>query len=169
MNETYNTNHSECMQYLYEIYIQFFKRKFVRCFINQVLNFNTIVTFREKEAHAVLKRNLELSTRDLKLVVDNIDLLLKNQRHDYLIAFEEAKMRFSLKFRIDLFRNLSTLMTSYALRLIFIEYKRLINHFTVISACTHSFTTVIDLSCSHKIQKRLYDSEHLLLEDVHSH
>jgi hypothetical protein len=42
------------------------------------------VTSREEEAHATLKRSLMSFTDDLKIVIDNLDLLMINQRHEYV-------------------------------------------------------------------------------------
>lgn len=60
MNDEYNINPdaSECMTYLYETYIQSHRFRFVRCFTNRVLHFDTTVTSRGEGAHAVLKKQL---------------------------------------------------------------------------------------------------------------
>jgi len=41
----------------------------------------------------MLKSSLSFSINDLKKVVDCIELLLLNQRNDYVIILEKAKMR----------------------------------------------------------------------------
>jgi uncharacterized membrane protein YgcG len=156
------------------------------------MHFGITVTSRGEGAHAVLKRNLVTSTGDLKIVVDNLNLLLINQRHDYLIEFENAKVRYSLqcridlfqtfliKFenvkvryslqcRIDLFQNISAFVTSYALRKILDQYKRLTDESTVLSACIKAFSTTLGLSCAHIIQERLGSTGCLLIDDVHPH
>jgi hypothetical protein len=128
------------------------------------------VTSRREEAHAMLKRSLMSSTDDLKIVIDNLDLLMINQRHEYVQKFEEIKIRYSVDCRLDIFRNISAFVISKALRMIMNEYKRLISQIIVLSACTNAFKTSLDLSCAHVIQQRLFESpDCLLLEDVHSH
>lgn len=97
------------------MYIRRFKSQFVQCYANQKLYFETIVMSRKEEAYAALKQNLDISTNNLKIVMNNINLLLKNQRHNYLIAFDEAKMHFLIKLQINIFRNLLTFVTPYAL------------------------------------------------------
>jgi hypothetical protein len=167
MNETYDVIHSDCMDYPNETYIRRYKTRFVRFYINKKWHFGTTVTSREEGAHAVLKRSLVLSTGDLKIVVDSLDLQLKNQRYDYLIAFE-AKMRFPMKLKIDIFRDIQSFVTSIALRMIFKEFKRLTIQPTALSACINGFTTSIDLSCSHWIQARMFiDEGCYFIEDVH--
>jgi hypothetical protein len=43
--------------------------------------------------------------------------------------------------------------------------KRLI----VMSACINVFIIIIELFCSHRIQKRMFQKECILIEDVYSH
>jgi len=64
----------------------------------------------------VLKRNLRFSTDDLKKIVDCIELMLLNQRNDYLIVFDEAKMRLAHDLRLSIFRDLHAQVTLFALR-----------------------------------------------------
>jgi hypothetical protein len=81
----------------------------------------------------------------------------------------EARMRYSIELRKSIFDQLVSYVTSIALWKILSQYKKLIEHFTVISVCIKIFITIIELSCSHIIQKRLFEEESLLIEDVHSH
>jgi hypothetical protein len=58
-----------------------------------MLSFDNTTISRAEDEHVRLKRNLESSTGDLKKVVSVIELMLKNQRAKFLIAFNEAKKR----------------------------------------------------------------------------
>lgn len=103
-------------------------------------------------------------------MVDSIDLLLINQRHDFLMAFDEAKMRFPIELKINVFSNLQGFVTPYALRLVFKEFKRLTAQSTALLACTNNFTTSLGLPCSHQIQARMFGNEGvLLIDDIHPH
>ena len=51
-----NLTYLKLMDYLYQTYIRDFRRRFVKGYTNKVLHFNTIVTFCDKDAHAILKR-----------------------------------------------------------------------------------------------------------------
>jgi catabolite regulation protein CreA len=135
-----------------------------------VLHFDTTTISRAEEEHAVLKRQLRFSTEDLKTVIDDINLLLTNEAHDHLIAINEVKDRFLMRLRKSIFQQLTAYVSSYALRKIADQYSLLIDRSTTIFSCTRAFTTSIRLSCSHKIQQRMYETdESLLLKDVHSH
>jgi histone-lysine N-methyltransferase SETD2 len=168
-SEQYNSSHEECVRYLYETYIKNYRRRFVKCYINQMLHFDTTVTSRDERAHAVLKRQLESSTKNLKTMMNDINLLLINEKHNHSIDLVDARMRYSTELRKSIFQQLASFVTSIALWKILSQYKKLIERSTMISACTKIFIIIIELSCSHKIQERLYDEESLLIEDVHSH
>ncbi len=60
--------------------------------MNQILHFNNNAISRSEDDHAMLKRNLRFSIDDLKKIINCIDLMLLNQRNDYIIVFEETKM-----------------------------------------------------------------------------
>jgi hypothetical protein len=134
-----------------------------------VLHFDTTMTSRDEKAHAVLKRQLGTSTKNLKTMMNDINLLFINEQHNYLIDLADARMRYSTELRKSIFQQLFSFVTSIALWKILSQYQKLIERSTVISACTKVFIIIIELSCSHKIQERLYDEESLLIEDVHSH
>lgn len=112
---------------------------------------------------------LTFIVNDLKIVMNNINLLLMNQRHDFLMIFEETRMRFSMKLKINIFSNLQSFLTSYALRLMFKEFKRLSSQSTILLACINSFITSLRLPSSHRIQARMFNEGALLIEDIHSH
>jgi hypothetical protein len=61
-----------------------------------MLFFDNTITSRAKSDHVRLKRVLHYSyTDDLKKMIHVIELLLKNQRSEYLIVEKEAKTRVS--------------------------------------------------------------------------
>jgi hypothetical protein len=74
----YNLSHEDCIEYLTETYIEHYRRRFVKCYIDEILHFETTMIFRSENEHAQLKRHLEFSIEDLKIVMNNIKLLLIN-------------------------------------------------------------------------------------------
>ncbi len=165
----YNRSHEDCVKYLIFTYIANC-RQFVTCFINKFLHFDIIVISRSENDHAILKRQLRSSSKDLKIVINEIKFLLNNQLHDHLIAFEEARTRFSSILRSkSIFRQLIIFVSSYALKKINEQYDLMINQFTILSACTNIFIIIMRLSCAHKIQERMWETKCLLLKDVHTH
>jgi hypothetical protein len=106
---------------------------------------------------------------DLKTMMNNINLLLKNEIHDHLIEWNENKIRYSVECRKSIFHQLSAFVTSYAIKQMLSQLKLLTKRTIVISLCTDVFIKTMRLSCNHKMQKRLFQNESLLVENVHSH
>lgn len=61
-----------------------------------MLYFETTTTSKNKKVYAILKRQFESFSENLKTVVDNIALLLNNKHHNYLIIFDEVKLQYSI-------------------------------------------------------------------------
>jgi hypothetical protein len=76
----YNLSHDECIDYLYEIYIRNYRRRFIKCYINQILHFDITMTSRDEDAHALSKRQLRKSIDDLKTIMNDINLMFINER-----------------------------------------------------------------------------------------
>lgn len=148
----------------------FHRRRFVQCFINKVLHFDITITSRTENEHAILKRQLNSFNENLKTVVNDINLLLTNKLDDHFIVINEVKNRFSIKFRKSIFQQLIVYVFFYALRKIAEQYFLLMDKSTAIRFCIHAFIIIMRFSCSHKIQKRMYEIANvILLKDVHSH
>jgi hypothetical protein len=165
----YHSFYEECVKYLLITYITNYRQRFVKCYNNKMLHFDITVSSRDERKHAVLKRHLDSSIDDLKTMIDEINFLLMNEYHNYLLKFEEAKMRLSMKLNKSIYQRLIAHVTSHVLKMIDKQYKLLINQSIALSFCTNVFTIIIELSCNHRIQNRLFDEEFLTLKNVHSH
>ncbi len=170
LQETYKS-HSKTIQYLHEIWIDSYKRKFIKCYTNRILHFNNNAISRSEDDHAVLKRNLRFNTDDLKKIVDCIELMLLNQRNDYLIVFDEIKMRLTHDLWLSIFRDLHAQITLFALRRILSQWRLLASIATALPRCTNSFTTSMRLSCAYWIQAQIYSETFyiLKLKNIHSY
>jgi hypothetical protein len=161
-------DHENCIQYLTENLLSQRTHR-AHCYINQIWHFEITVTSRDERSHSVLKKQLKTSTKDLKMMMNKINLLLKNELHNYLINFNETKIRYSASLRKSIFEQIRAYVTFYVLKKILSQYEMLTTRSTTISACTHVVITVNGLSCSYDIQKRLFNEESLLLKDIHTH
>ncbi len=106
------------------------------------------------------------------IIIDKLNLLLLDQRHNYVQKLEEAKTRLSFELRLSIFRDLTAFVTSHALRQVYQQYKRLTVEPTMIVTCTSTFTRTTRLICAHGIQNRMYDRASdgtLKLKDIHPH
>lgn len=101
-----------------------------------------------------------------------MNILLINQRENYLIDLEDAKQRLSHRLRLSIYFNLIGHITPHALKLIHTQYELVTANQTALPPCKHIFTQTTGLPCSHRIQDRMYDEASggiILLEDVHPH
>ncbi len=118
----------------------------------------------------MLKRRLETFAEDLKTMIDQIDLLLMNQYDDYRLRLTDEQIRYSLNLRKKIYQQIASYITHYALRKIAHQYDLLTKRSTIIEACSNVFIIITEMPCSHRIQKRLYEEEKvILLKNVHSH
>jgi hypothetical protein len=157
------------VKYLLFTYITNYRQRFVECYINKMLHFEITISSRDEKEHSMLKRQLESFIDDLKTMINEINLLLMNEYHNYLLKFEKTKMRLSMKLNKSIYQRLIAHVTSHVLKKIDEQYKLLINQSIAFSSCTNVFIIIIELSCNHQIQNRLFDEEFLTLKDVHSH
>jgi hypothetical protein len=111
-SDRYNFTHDECVKYLYDIYIKNYRRRFIKCYINQVLHFNTIVTSRDENEHVVFKRRLKSSMSDFKTMMNEINLMFVNEHHNYLIKIKKTKIRYSIELRKFIFDQLTSFVFS---------------------------------------------------------
>jgi hypothetical protein len=112
----YNLFHNECIDYLYEIYIKNYRRRFIKCYINQILYFDITMTSRDESAHAFLKRQLKKSIDDLKIIMNDINLMFINERQNHRINLDENRFRYSMKLRKLIFQQLASFVINVALR-----------------------------------------------------
>jgi hypothetical protein len=137
-----------------------------------MLSFDNTTISRAEEEHSKLKRALKSSVEDLKKMIKIIELMLKNQRAEYLIAHEEIKARVLKKCAIPDFKHLRVFISSYALRLIrkqLDKVNRVKDSATSFSECKRIYEMSMKLPCAHVIERRMNNLKFLQLEDVHSH
>ncbi len=102
-------------------------------------------------------------------MINNVNFLLINQHHDYLLSLKEQKIRYSLNLRKKIFQQLVFHISHYALRKISVQYDLLTEKSIAIESCTNVFIITMRLSCSHKIQEKMYEEKTILMKDVHLH
>jgi hypothetical protein len=83
LQDTYNTHIPAVVQYMKETWLDLWKYFLVHAYVDRHLHLGTRTTSRVEGAHATLKKYLQVSTEDLKLVFDKISLLLTSQHAKY--------------------------------------------------------------------------------------
>ena len=110
----------------------------------------------------------DLQIGDLETVYKAIDLMLGNERQDYKIALDEVKIRLSFYIKHDIFRDLYTKVSPFALKLMVSQYLKVKNN--DMKSCTKHFTIIMGLSCVYIMERRMVEGAGiLLLDDIHSH
>ncbi len=56
-----------------------YRRHFIKCYINQVLHFDTTMTSRDEDFHAILKQQLSKFIDDLKTIINDINFMSINK------------------------------------------------------------------------------------------
>ena len=106
----------ESIEYLFFIYIISYSHCLIKCYINQVLHFETTSTSKDEDNHAILKRQLSTSNNDLKEIMNDIKILFMNQHQSHLIVINSIKDWLFMKLRKLIFDLLIDRVISYALR-----------------------------------------------------
>ncbi len=111
---------------------------------------------------------------DLDKVVAAIDLLLKNHRNDYLIAWEEAKIQEPKRCKRTLFRHLRYQVTPYAIRQIQGHIEQVIKVIEIgnnepLPPYIKSFQTTMELLYAHHLKKLIKDNHAIELKYIQWH
>ena len=174
-NETWETmrlkheNDFLSMNYLDDL-LRFNRKFFFRCFTNQILHFDNTITFKNEFDHAQIKRELRVFTdkyfyfyfyfisvksvnsmiKNFKVVVDKISLLLKNERSNYLLNFENDKNKVSSHLQNSFVKSMTKFIIIYALTQMWNQHKKLKMRLTndeSFESCTHTFMKFMNVSC----------------------
>jgi hypothetical protein len=127
------------------------------------------MTSRDEDFHAMLKRQLSKFIDDLKTIMNDINFMLINELQNYRIELNDDRMRYFIELRKSIFDQLIFLVTTIVLKKVLSQYNLLIDRLIVIFVCINVFIIITELFDNHRIQKRLFHDECLLIEDVYSH
>jgi MULE transposase domain len=168
LQEDYHRDTPELISYLFNTWITFWKRLFIRAYADQHLYFGNRVTSRVERAHSKLKMALQVSTGDLKTVFEKIRLLLENDHMEHNGALAIDLTRIPHTARDPLYGQLIGRISNFALGKIWEQRHRLVVS-EVLPPCTKSFSSSMGLPCAHQIEQRLRENQVLQLEDIHQH
>ncbi len=75
-----------------------------------MFHFDTITTSREEDVYSVLKRQLDASIEDFKIVIKSIDLLLMNEYINHFLVINNAKIIFLLNLKYSIYQLINQLI-----------------------------------------------------------
>ncbi len=133
------------------------KEKFVHAWIDHHLHFGHRATSKVEGAHALIKRELMVSTNDVVIVVNALVRTLKDQHVARKVVLECAKVNLPIKLLILLFRNVVGKVAPQALhRMLDIRDKQLSTGVaTALPPCTNMMKDSMGLPCVHVIDTYL--------------
>jgi hypothetical protein len=146
------------------------KEKFVHAWTNHHLHFGHRATSKAEGAHALIKRELMVSTNDVVTVVNALVRTLKDQRAARKAALERAKVNLPIKLLIPLFRDIVGKVAPQALhRMLDIRNKQLSTGVaTTLPPCTNTMKGSMGLPCVHVIDTYLHaNAGSLQVTDFH--
>ena len=151
------------------------KKKWLKIWTNELLHFNNHVFSRFEKNHAMLKSNLKNFIENLNIVIKKTILICNRQRNEYEKTLNIAKQRLFNEFNKTIFRDLIIFVTLFAFKRVLKQYDLLLKTQNLdISCfdCTNNFKKIMNLSCFHIIEKRLFNvvNEKILkFSNIYSH
>jgi hypothetical protein len=159
-------NHPQLLAYVKTTWLEPHRYKLIHCWVDEVTHFGHRTTSRVEGAHKTLKGYLQVSTGDLKMVVDNIERLLIHQHTELEATLGEAKIRPGHDLQIPLLADVIGRVTPYALRKILQQF-RILRSTTFRSSCSKLFLSAMGLPCAHKLKELETSGEALQLQHIH--
>ena len=108
----------------------------------------------------------------MRNVVNAIELILTNQRNDFLIQWKEGKTRQPKSYKDKLYAEIRYQITSNAIREIHKQFERIkvaAEKQEPLPACITSFRETMQLPCTYEIDYLISQKKSIPLEDVHWH
>ena len=95
----------------------------------------------------------------MKKVVNAIDLILTNQRNDFLIQWEEGKTRQPKRCKDKLYAEIRCQISRYGCQ----------KKYVLLPPCTTSFRETMQLPCAHELAWLIYQDKPISIEYIHWH
>lgn len=162
----YIPKHVEQVGYILEQWLEPYKERFVKAWVNQHLHFDNYVTSRVEGIHNMIKTYMKTSQLDLFQAWRSIKLVLLNQLTELEANQAKQQIRTPLELSGSLYGHICGWVSHEGLRKVEAQRKRLLND---LPHCTGVFTMSLGLPCAHTIQDLISQERPLLLDNIHPH
>lgn len=162
----YTADYISQVGYITETWLDLYKQKFVKVWVDQHLHFNQYVTSRCEGIHQLIKSYLKTSQLNLFDAWRHIKLVVMNQVAELESNQARQQANFPLKLSGSLYGNIRGWISHEALRLVDDQRARLLHD---LPACTGTFNRTLGLPCAHLIEPLLHRSQPLQMYHFHSH
>jgi hypothetical protein len=167
--ETYRSDYLEEVGYVRTNWLDPYKEKLVKAWVDQHLHFANVVTSRVEGIHGLLKSHLGVSTLDLFEAWRTIKLVLANQLAELRSNQAKQQIRTPIELSGALYATVHGWVSHQALRKVEEQRKLLLKNDTPPRTCTGLFTRSHGLPCFHKLDALLTRNQELQLDDFHTH
>jgi len=154
------------VSYIKQTWLNLYKEKLVKAWVDQHAHFGNNVTSRVEGIHALLKGHLKNSQQDLFTAWNRIKQALLNQLAELRANQACQQIRTPLDLSGPLFSTIRGWVSHEALRKVDQQRRRLESN---IPACTGAFTRTQGLPCAHTLRPLVEDCLPLQLHHFHSH
>jgi hypothetical protein len=158
------------VEYVEKTWLNPWKRKLVRYWVDQHIHFGVLVTSPIEGCHSTLKSFLQRSNADLNEVFERLLLFWKSQQHGIQTATAQEQLRRKHRTNIHLFSAVLGQVYDYALEKLVVERAKAPKATTLdITECRCTLQRSIGLPCYHLIWERENTGGVILPEDIHAH
>ena len=155
------------MAYIIETWLDLYKTKLVKAWVDQYLHFENVVTSRGEGIHQLIKVYLDTSQLDLFEVWRTIKLAILNQVAELRANQAKQQTRTPIELSGSLYSVVRGWASHEALRKVEAQRKRLQQD--RIPTCTGVFSATLGLPCAHTIEPLLRQEQPLQLHHFHTH
>ena len=169
LEEGYLPTYVNEIAYLKSTWLDPYKQKLVKAWVDQHRHFGTTVTSAVEGIHNMLKGYLGTSTLDLFDAWSSIHRALVHQLAELRSNQAKQQIRTPIELSKSLYNGVQAWVSHYALRKVEEQRKRLLNTQEPLPACTGLFTRTQGLPCAHTIQTAMEQNQPLRLDQFDQH
>lgn len=167
LKERYASAHAREVAYIIETWLDLYKTKLVKAWVDKYLHFENVVTSRGEGIHQLIKTYLDTSQLDLFEAWRAIKLAILNQVAELRDNQAKQQIRTPIELSGSLYSIVRGWVSHEALRKVEAQRKRLQQD--SLPACTGVFSATLGLPCAHTIQPLLRQNQPLQLQYFHAH
>jgi hypothetical protein len=155
--------------YIKTTWLDQYKEKLVKAWVDQHPHFGNVVTSRVEGIHALLKEHLKTSTLDLFEAWKAVKHALLNQLAELKSNQAKQQIRMPIELSGSLYSAVRGWVSHEALRKVEEQRKLLTENLRLLPNCTGSFSRSQGLPCVHILESLLEQNQVLQLEHFHPH
>lgn len=169
LEEQYLPTYINEVAYLKSIWLNPYKQKLVKAWVDQNRHFGAVTTSQVEGIHSMLKGYLKTSTLDLFEAWSSISRALAHQLAELHSNQAKQQIRSPIELSKSLYGGVQAWVSHHALRKVEKQRKRLLDNQKPLLACTGVFTQTQGLPCAHTIQTFMEQSQPLQLHHFDKH